>query len=77
MYKNGWGVPRDDVEAVKWFRRSADQGYRGGQYNLALMLLDGRGVEHDRTAAEGLLSLAAEQNHRGARRMLQGLRSAP
>ncbi len=42
MYKNGWGVPQDDAEAVKWFRASADQGYRGGQYNLALMLLQGR-----------------------------------
>jgi TPR repeat protein len=25
MYKNGLGVPQDDVEAVKWFRRSASE----------------------------------------------------
>ena len=26
MYKNGQGVPQDYVEAVKWLRRSAEQG---------------------------------------------------
>ena len=24
MYANGRGVPRDDVEAVKWYRKAAD-----------------------------------------------------
>ncbi len=26
MYANGQGVPQDDAEAVKWFRKAADQG---------------------------------------------------
>jgi len=67
-------VPQDDAEAVRWFRRSADQGYRGGQYNSALMLFAGRGVARDPTAAEELLSIAAEHDHLEARRELQRLR---
>ncbi len=68
----GWIEPL--FEAVRWFRRSADQGYRGGQYNLALMLLAGRGVAHDLAAAEELLARAAGNGHAGARRELQKLR---
>ena len=27
MYANGQGVPKDDAEAMKWYRLAADQGY--------------------------------------------------
>ena len=27
MYANGEGVPEDDVEAVKWYRKAAEQGH--------------------------------------------------
>ena len=27
MYDNGWGVPENDAEAVKWWRKAAEQGY--------------------------------------------------
>ncbi len=37
MYAKGQGVARDDAEAVKWYRRAADQDYAAAQYNLALM----------------------------------------
>ena len=33
-YLNGNGVPKDDDEAVKWFRKAADQGNTIAQYNL-------------------------------------------
>jgi TPR repeat protein len=26
MYRKGEGVPKDDAEAAKWFRKAADQG---------------------------------------------------
>jgi TPR repeat protein len=26
MYQKGRGVPKDEVEAVKWYRKAADQG---------------------------------------------------
>ena len=31
MYENGEGVPQDDKQAVKWYRKAADQGYADGQ----------------------------------------------
>ena len=27
MYDNGYGVPEDYAEAVRWFRKSAEQGF--------------------------------------------------
>ena len=28
------GVPEDDAEAVRWYRKAAEQGHAGAQYNL-------------------------------------------
>ena len=35
MYNIGDGVPKDAVEAVKWFRKSAEQGEAVAQYKAA------------------------------------------
>ena len=37
IYENGQGVPRNVVEAMKWYRRAAEQGYAGAQNNLGLI----------------------------------------
>ena len=57
MYANGRGVPENDAEAVKWYRKAADgvsyrrlssrisrssQGYVKAQYNLGFMYANGR-----------------------------------
>ncbi len=34
MYDEGEEVDQDSYEAVKWFRKSAQQGYAGAQSNL-------------------------------------------
>ena len=34
MYFGGQGVPQDDVEAVSWTRKAADQGYAAAQNTL-------------------------------------------
>ena len=47
MYSNGQGVPRDDEEAVKWYRLAAEQGFAESQTNLGLMYGTGRGVEQE------------------------------
>ena len=26
FYTNGWGVPKDSVKAIEWFRKAAAQG---------------------------------------------------
>ena len=42
MYAKGRGVEQDDTEAVKWFRRAADQGIAEAQYTLGLRYVDGQ-----------------------------------
>ena len=36
-YENGWGVPQDDAEAAKWFRRAAEQGHANAKKALKLL----------------------------------------
>ena len=42
VYENGGSVPRDYGEAVRWYRRGADQGYENAQWRLGLMYENGR-----------------------------------
>lgn len=50
MYDSGDGVPEDDAEAAKWYRKAADQGHVNAQFNLGVMYANGEGV--NRNAAE-------------------------
>ena len=51
MYATGRGFPKDEVEAVKWYRTSADQGHALAQVNLGAMYASGRGVPKDEAEA--------------------------
>ena len=51
MYATGEGVPKDDVEAVAWFRLAAEQGHARAQYNLGVMYDTGEGVPQDAAEA--------------------------
>jgi TPR repeat protein len=44
---NGQGVPQDYAEAVKWYRKAADQGLAEAQYNLGSCYAKGQGVPKD------------------------------
>ena len=46
-YANGIGVTRDDCEAVKWYRKSAEQGNPDGSYLLGLAYASGQCMERD------------------------------
>ena len=37
MYYIGEGVPKDDTQAVYWYKKAADQGLADAQYNLGFM----------------------------------------
>ncbi len=73
LYKLGHGVPQDDIEAVKWFRRSAAQGHRMAQYSLGLSFMEGKGVARDQAEARRLLRLSAEQGYADAQNELGSL----
>lgn len=59
-YFKGMGTDSNMALARVWFQRSADAGYAGGWYNLALMYKYGRGGEMNYEKAYQCFSKAAE-----------------
>ena len=57
------GMAKDEVEAVKWFRKAADQNLTEAQDDLGFCYETGRGVAQDYVEAVKWLRQAAEQNH--------------
>jgi TPR repeat protein len=73
MYANGRGVPKDDREAVKWYRKAAEQGDAGAQYNLGGMYAKGEGVPQDYILAYAWFNLADLSGGDGAKISLNKL----
>ena len=69
-YYAGEGIEQDYVEAVKWFQKSAEQGYKWGQYYLAIHYANGNGVEQNYEEAVKWYRKAAEQGHKDAQNRL-------
>ena len=68
MYSRGEGVPRDDKEAMRWYRLSAEQGVSGAQSNLGLMYEKGQGVEQDYLEAHKWFNIAGMNGNQIGRR---------
>jgi hypothetical protein len=51
LYARGWGVEKDQNEALQWYRKAAEQGDRRAQYNLASAYFEGDGVPVDYATA--------------------------
>ena len=66
MYQNGEGVAQDLNEAVKWWRRAAEQGYLLAQYNLGAAYYEGQGVPQDKVRALMWLFLSASTGDKDA-----------
>ena len=64
MYELGRGVPQDDAEAVKWYRKATEQGHAEAQYILGVMYAEGRqGVPQDYAEAVKWWRKAALQGY--------------
>ncbi|MDH3533433.1 MAG: sel1 repeat family protein [Gammaproteobacteria bacterium] len=61
LYANGFGVPMDDDEALKWYGLAAEQGHSEAQFNLGVMHANGWGVPMSEEEAAKWYQLAAEQ----------------
>jgi TPR repeat protein len=61
LYANGFGVPMDDEQALKWYGLAAAGGHAEAQFNLGVMHANGWGVEMNDVPAAGFYRLAAEQ----------------
>jgi hypothetical protein len=59
MYNSGAGVPKDDAEAWRWFRKAGDNGDAPAQALLGLRYFNGQGVPKDYVEAYMWLNLAA------------------
>ena len=65
-YYFGEGVAKDAVEAVKWFRKAAEQNHAKAQCALGNCYCSGEGVTKDYVEALNWYRKAAEQNYAGA-----------
>ena len=54
---------KDYAEAVKWFRKAAEQGIAGAQHNLGFYYSSGTGVKKDEAEALKWYRKAAEQGY--------------
>jgi TPR repeat protein len=73
MYANGLFVPKNDTEAIKWYRKAADQGIPGAQLNLGSMYYSGRGVPQDYAEVVKWFRKAADQGNATAQNNLGAL----
>jgi TPR repeat protein len=62
FYSSGQGVAKDEVEAVKWYRKAAEQNVAEAQYYLGNCYGLGLGVAKDHAEAVKWFRKAAEQN---------------
>ena len=70
MYVTGTGVPKDAVEAVKWYRLAAEQGFAYAQYNLGNMYNRGEGVPKDLVQAHMWWNIAGAKGNESAKKNL-------
>jgi TPR repeat protein len=59
MYRQAQGVPRDVVEAARWYHRAAAQDDAQSQYNLGVMYYNGQGVPRNFVFSHMWLTLSA------------------
>jgi uncharacterized protein len=68
MHEWGNGMPQDNVEALEWYRLSAEQSHKDAQNNLGAMLSKGEGVEQDFVKALKWFVVAADNGSEGGRK---------
>lgn len=71
MYAFGLDIKKDDKEAVKWYRLSAEQGFAVAQLNLGNMYASGRGVLQSFQEAMKFYQFAADQGLANAQKKLE------
>jgi TPR repeat protein len=70
MYDTGNGIPRDQKEAVKWYRKSAERGNPLSKFSLGMKYETGEGVEKDLIQAIKWYKESAEQGNANAQNIL-------
>lgn len=76
-YEHAEGVPRDYDRALALFCEANARGSAKGAYHIAVMRLNGRGIERSDRKAVYWLRLAEKRSHEHASQLLRRLRAEP
>jgi len=68
VYDRGDGLPKDDVQAVEWYRKAGEQGYVPAQFELGNKYARGEGAPQNYAEAYVWFNLAAAAGHEAARK---------
>jgi TPR repeat protein len=67
LYSSGEGIPKDEAEGEKWYRKSAENGNADAQYSLGVMYMSELGqfldIPKDDAEAVKWFSKSAEQGN--------------
>ena len=74
MYHNGKGVSKDVSEAIRWYRRAAENGATAAQFNLGVIYSKGEGVAQDEEEGARWYRRAAENGNEKAKELLENKR---
>ncbi len=72
-YLHGKGVKKNNLKALRLFKKSAEQGYPRAEYQLGIMYRDGIGVGRDKQEAVRWFRLAAAWGETDAKKALDKL----
>jgi len=70
MYETGRGTGKNDMEAVRWYRKSSEQGNAIGQKNLGWMYANGLGVAKNLVESVKWYRRSAEQGSASGQKKL-------
>jgi hypothetical protein len=62
------GVPQDYKEAVKWYRKAAEQGIASAQWELGVTYDNGDAGKKDKVQAHAWYNIAAANGHEVAKK---------
>lgn len=69
LSQSGIGARKSLEDAAEWDRKSAEMGYKVGQFNYGLDLLRGHGVARDITGGKALIDASAAQGFEAAQEL--------
>jgi uncharacterized protein len=71
MSQNGFATCQSFEDAAEWDRKSAERGFKVGQFNHGLNLLRGFGVKKDVAAGKAMIDAAAGQGFEAAQDVVE------
>jgi len=71
MHEWGNGVPQDNFQALKWYKRSAERFHKDAQNNLGALYSKGEGTEQDFVEALKWFIISAENGSEGGQKNIR------